>query len=176
MNVDILLPHEVLSALSRFANPDVLHARDGLDPKSEAHLSRVESVAGDRFVSIGLWGDGVPCNWDRSETLEVFTLSLPGLAPPWANLRIPITGLSRKHVSARNTYDDILNVIRWSLTCCYRGEWPLRRHDGEPFGNGDHHRRKRAGDAIGARGLLVEIRGDWSFFKSRFSFPQWNQR
>ena len=48
-----------------------------------------------KLIGVGIWGDGAPCNWDRSDSIEVFSMLLPGLSEEWRNLRIPLTGLSK---------------------------------------------------------------------------------
>ena len=80
-------------------------------------------------------------------------------------------------MSGRNTYDDVFAVIAWSLEALAAGRYPRARHDGEPWRAGeDSQRAKLAGQAMNLRGCLVEVRGDWNFYKSVFSFPQWNER
>ena len=78
-NISMLLPHEMLATLVRFGDREVIYNVDGMDPHTLAHLRYCEREAGCRLVGLGLWGDGAPCNWDRSESLEVFSVNLPGL-------------------------------------------------------------------------------------------------
>ena len=34
---------------------------------------------------LGMWGDGAPCNWDRSGSIEAFSMLLPGLSEECLN-------------------------------------------------------------------------------------------
>ena len=49
-----------------------------MDPLTLEHLVSCEASAGSRLLALGIWGDGVPCNWDRSESAECFTMNFPG--------------------------------------------------------------------------------------------------
>ena len=44
--------------------------------KSELGVATTEPI-----LALGLWMDGVPCNWDRTDSLEVFSLNFPGISP-----------------------------------------------------------------------------------------------
>ena len=72
-----MLPHESIEVLARLGDPIVLQARLGMDPKSQQHLESCEAKAGCQLVGVGLWGDGVPCNWGRTESAECFSVNLP---------------------------------------------------------------------------------------------------
>ena len=84
------------------------------------------------MVPLGLWGDGVPCNWDRTESVEVVSLNLPGQGGQYKNLRLPVTALSRKLVTD-GTWDDIMAVVAWSLQYAAIGKFPTERHNGSPW-------------------------------------------
>jgi len=124
------------------------------------------------LLGLGLWGDGIPCNWDRTESVEVVALNLPGLAGKYHGLRLPITGVSRKQIS-RHTWHDLMKIISWSLQCCADGYWPSCRHDGTPWQEGDSKRASKRG-SLGVQSCLVEVWGDWKFFGETFSFPKHN--
>ena len=170
------LPHELLATLAReSANGTALYAQEGLDPETFAHLRHCEGQAGTRLVCLGLWGDGAPCNWDRTESLETFALNFPGLAGAHAHLRIPLTCFSKKIV-ANGTFDDCLEIIAWSLRHAALGKFPSCRHDGAAFGVGDHHRAANAGRDLGCAAALCEIRADWAFLKEVFHMPGWREK
>ena len=78
-------------------------------------LGAKQQLGGGDFVPVALWGDGVPCNFDRTESLGAFTLSLPGLQGPLRLLRIPLACLTKKFVIEEETSDDILEVVAWSF-------------------------------------------------------------
>lgn len=173
-----LLPHEFVEVLCRLGEKTVLLQTGGLDPKSKEHLEMMQTKAGQPLLALGLWGDGVPCNWDRTESVEVFSLNLPGLTGDNRTLRMPLTALSRKQITP-HTWDDILEVLSWSLRHCFAGTLPRCRHDDSAFWNSDakrlaHYEKLRF--RLGVRACLVEVRGDWKMYKELFHFPAWNTR
>ena len=174
--VSFLLPHELVASLGKTSNLQKLLSKEGFDPKTlEALRQCEESAGGTALLGLGLWGDAVPCNWDRTESLQVFSINCPGLPPPWRGLRLPVTGFSKKHFAGKATHDGIMKVIAWSAEHLALGVWPSSRHDGLPWQPGDVKRRRRAGEALPTRAAMVEFRGDWSHFKECFGLPAWNE-
>ena len=175
--VPFLLPHELVAALSSSAaSPDQLFSREGLSQHGRRHIDMAEQQLGDsRLVPIGLWGDGVPCNYDRSESLECFTVHLPGQTGKYRDLRIPCCVLNKKFVLKDETFDDIMSVLTWSFEQLALGTMPVKKHDGSPFAKQDKKRKKAAGQSI-PRGILVELAGDWAFYKSLLRLPQHNEK
>ena len=171
-----MLPHEYLHVLHHLGNDSVVYDISGLDPRSKSHLDYCQAQAGDRLVALGLWGDGAPCNWDRSESVETFTLNLPGQGGEYKTLRLPLTAISRKQVS-EHTWDDIMTVLTWSLTHAASGTWPRNRHDGTQWWKTDAWRKRKSTKVqLGVKGALVEVRGDWKFYAECFHFPKWNTK
>ena len=173
--IALLLPHEIVEVLCRLGDPVVLRDADGLDDIGARHLADCRASAGDQnMVGIGIWGDGVPCNWDRTESIETISMNLPGQAGKYAAFRVPLTGISKKQIG-KNTWDDVLSVIHWSLVSLAAGVMPSARHDGAPFRASDSKRQKMQGQAVGMKGALVEVRGDWKFFGEVFHLPKHNE-
>ena len=171
-SVAFLLPHEIVHKLHKHGHTDVLTYTGGLDPVAGKHFRSCKLSAGDvPLVPIGLWGDGVPCNWDRTESVEVVSMNLPGQDGQWGPLRIPLVAISKKDVGP-NTMDDLMGVIAWSLRYLAAGVWPSSRHDGSAL---DGKRLNKKG-SLGIRGALVEVRGDWLFFADVFKFPRHNSK
>jgi hypothetical protein len=168
--VSLLLPHECLSKMADLGSQEGLFQREGLDLLSRQHLEKCEALAGCPLLPLGLWGNGAPCNWDRTESLEIFTFNFPGFSGEAKSFRIPICGLSRKNIGP-HTFDDLLSVVVWSLESLAGGHWPRARHDASAWGISDARRARKAGEPLGLRGVLVEIRGDWKFYKEVFRFP-----
>jgi len=168
-----MLPHELVHTLGRFGRVDVLRQKDQLDPLSLAHIQKIESDVKKPMVPLGIWGDGVPCNWDRSASIDCVSLNMPGLGGKWKNLRLPVTCLNHKQV-IYETWIDIMTVITWSLTWAGMGVHPIARHDDTPFLPSDHKRLKAAGSPMISSAALVEVRGDWKFMGEVFSFPKHN--
>ena len=126
-------------------------------------------------MGLGLWGDGVPCNWDRTESVETFALNLPGQNGKYKPLRMPIVSISRKQISP-HTFNDIMEVIQWSLCHCQVGAHPRRRHDGLDWFQSDKDRAKKVGQSTGVASSLIQVRGGWKFYNELFNFPAWNRK
>jgi hypothetical protein len=79
----MLLPHEIVEALLRHTTIDKLVQETDMDSSTSAHLQDAKRKLGmssdQPLMGLGLWADGVPCNWDRTESVEVFTLNVPGI-------------------------------------------------------------------------------------------------
>ena len=125
------------------------------------HLRRCQAQVGIPLVPLGLWGDGIPIQWERAESIEHLAMNLPGLSGPHARLRLPLVTIADKHIS-EHTWDDISEVLAWSFRHCVLGTWPAHRHDGTPWT--DEDRRSRGGYAgrhvarvVVARGTLCEV-------------------
>ena len=176
VNLPMLLPHELLYALSGRANIEVLSSREGMCQATAEHVRKVSELMGcENLVGVSLWGDGVPCNWDKSQTLDVFAFGLPGLPARYKNLRIPLAAINKDHCTAgRESVDDILAILAWSFQCMAQGAMPETRHDGAAFGKGDAKRARWARNEA-PKGILAEVRADWAFYKKAFRFPQHNE-
>lgn len=172
--ISFLLPHELLALIARVSDNDKIYDSAGLDPRSLDHLRACEAIAGTRLVGLGLWGDGAPCNWDRTDSIEVFTINLPGQTGEFKKIRILLTGISKKQVVTSKTFNDMMEVVSWSLRHLAIGLHPRTRHDGTPWATSDSKRQRNSGKPLGVRGALVEVRGDWKFLKECFGFPAWN--
>ena len=164
------IPHEIVHILVKNGILDKLLCKDGMDPLTRQHVESCEADALCKLLGIGLWADGTPCNWDRSESVETLSLSLPGLTGEHKNLRIPITALSCKHVCAE-TWVDICAVIKWSLMILASGDWPTCRHDGTPWRKSDCKRKK---PRKLQRACLAEVRADWDWMAKVYGFPPHN--
>ena len=140
------LPHELLAALlSCCSDISAFMDRSGMDCLCREHLGAAENELGlvaNTLVGVGLWLDGVPCNWDRSESVECVTLNMPGLSGKFGNLRMPIALVEHRYVLKHKTFDDIFAVVAWSLRQCAIGKQPSRRHDNLPWLKSDAGRRK----------------------------------
>lgn len=144
----ILLPHEVLHALATHNDYSELNCKDGFSSGSLAHLQSTEaSLHIHNAQGLGVWLDGCPCNWDRTESLEVMTLSLPGLTLKNKTMRIPLAMVPKRHQVKQNTWDDILKVMAWSFEIAALGIFPHRDHMGMPFAHFRNNARWRVSRA-----------------------------
>ena len=128
----------------------------------------------DALAGVGLHGDGVPCNWDRSESVETVSINLPGLPDAFKKLRLPVVSLPHSSMCAE-TWDDIMEVIAHSFKYAAAGVFMTERHDESPWRPSDAQRKTNAGKSMGYQAVLVEIRGDWKFYAETFHMPKWNQ-
>ena len=154
--------------------------RQRLSTQDRGHLMRgCEQVGADlsRSVGLGLWADGVPYNYDRTKSLDVFSLNVVGFSDhPLGDMRIPLVVLDHRHVIKGQTFDDLLEVLAWSFVCLGVGRFPTRRHDNSAFHpRSDQVRCRKGGSVVGFHAFLVECRGDWKMFKDVFRFPQFNE-
>jgi hypothetical protein len=91
-------------------------------------------------------------------------------------MRIPFTVLPKKFVDKTFTYDDIFKVMVWSMEALASGTWPAARHDGAPWTSHDKARKKNASKPLQIRGVLCEVRGDWSMYSSLFRLGGWSKK
>ena len=151
----------------------ILGCTSKMDSGSKEHLDkcRIESGVAD-MVGYGLHCGGVPHSWDREEGCEVFSINLPGLAPPFQNLRIPLLSLPHSCFGP-NTWDDVMEEIAWSCRFMWHGVNPEKDLRGAVFTNPS--RRKKAGTALRYHACVVEMRGDWKMLAETFHLPRWNE-
>ncbi len=173
-----LLPHEIIAKIFEKGNPTIF--KEGLQPDDEQHLQHAAEHMNlpdhSSLFPLGLWSDAVPCNWDRSQSIDLLVMNFPSLPDEWQKLRIPLF-CCKKHFQAKQiTMDDAMNVIRYSLEALALGCWPSKRHDGSDFLQPqDRNRARNAGNALPCRAVLTQIRGDWKMLKDLFALPQHNE-
>ena len=90
--VQMLLLHEVAHVLHNHLKADSVLDRSGVDALTREHTESCERNARCSLLPMGLWSDGAPFNCDRSESLEIFALNLPGPTGDFKRLRLPLTG------------------------------------------------------------------------------------
>ena len=175
-NLPLLLPHDIIyNMLKHGASLEALLSKEGFTIEAAEHLAHArQELQCHQLLGLGLWMDGVPCNWDRSQSVETVCISFPGLEGQWNNLRVPLVSINKKFVVKQQTFDDIFEILAWSFTCLSTGSMPTCRHDATPWTQLDSSRKIAAGQAIGCQGVLAEVRGDWACFKDTFRFPGWN--
>jgi hypothetical protein len=171
--MSFMLPHECLANMALESNISSLCDSSQLDPEDKAHLKDWQSkLLSDSVVPVGLWIDGTPCNFDRSESLESVCWNLPGNASQ-KSMRVPITAVTKRHLLKEESFDEILAVVAWSFQCLADGVYPTCRHDGTQFNTTDAKRKLKQGKDLGVRALLMQARGDWKMYKETFRLPGW---
>ena len=172
-----LLPHELVYNISQHSSEQVgMYSTDGMGQATRDHIVRAAQELAKNpheIIGLGLWGDGTPCNWDRTQSLETWSLNFPGLKDQMGQLRIPVTSINKKFVVKGETHDDILNVLVWSLNCLVSGELPSTDHLGQPLVG---TQRVKAAKKPLPCAILAEVRADWALLKGIFRFPQHNEK
>jgi len=146
-DVPMVLPHELLDRIGRSSDLNSWSSTEGLSDSAKAHLSSAQRAMGEgpTIVSIGLWIDGTPCNWDRSQSVETFAMSFPGIVGEKSAVRIPFAVMMHRHCITDKTFDDVLAVFVWSLRALVTGVHPQTRHDRAAWRVGEKSRQKQAG-------------------------------
>ena len=172
VKLPFFLPHEIIYAIGRISDHAAMCSHEGLCAASSEHMARaMQELACLQLVAVGLWGDGTPCNWDRSQSIETFSINLPGLPGAGKNLRVPVTAINKNSMAKNITADDIMKVIAWSFKVLATGTMPSVDHEGNPLTG---KRKKLAGKTM-PKGVLAEVRADWAYLKSTFRLPQHNE-
>lgn len=180
-----MLPHELLWAMAKWNSSEVSShklfdwangLREDLRSKLEHETAKLD-LPEDKVVAMGIWVDGVPTKFDRSESLECFSLSFPHLETSAENkhIRLPLTLLNKSFfLKSGETIHAIFKILCWSFHACLQNYFPtVDEHGHEHTSN---WRRKKAGEELGAFGLLLEIRGDWLCYKQTFGLPNWAEK
>ena len=114
------------------------------------------------FIPIGLHGDDVQTvrTSNKYKVLACTWNSCIGTARRYPIFVCPYIRM------APGTVDELLDVIRWSMTCLLAGTWPETDHTGEKFISG--YRARNAGQPLDPshhnhRGVFAQMRGDLKF-------------
>ena len=175
--IPFLLMHELLwsiiqtsgMALKQFTSlPSSL---PGLN-KMKASFCRKFGLAPSECIPLGLHGDGVPHS--KSGTVEVFSWNFIGIPTAERHLFCCIEKmyLCRCGCKGRCTFDAIMRVFVWCLDLVMMKNWPTCRRDGSPWLKSDKWRSRMSG-ALGFCGGLLQVRGDWAWYKVMFAFKGW---
>ena len=73
----------------------------------------------------------------------------------------------------RHTIDAMLSIMVWSFVCMMQNFWPSARHDESPWEPTDKKRASFMGP-LGFYGAMLQVRGDWSWYKQVFGFHPLN--
>jgi len=170
-----LLPHEVMDHMhsvhaDKFQELIVSEQNGSHLLPLVADFAAEMKLPAHKVVPIGLHGDGVPFAAKMRDSLEQFSWNF--CTRP-SSARVLFTAIPKKFVAGKQTMDAILAVFAWSMQMLAVGTWPARRHTGDAWLPSDKDRRKRAGQQFGFHGCLIQVRGDWAFYKAVFNFPSW---
>lgn len=142
-SIPLLLPHELVHTIGKRSNPAALLSGEGFSATAKEHLAKVCAKMQDSSIlGVGFWLDGTPCNWDRSKSVETVSMNMPGLTEGDACMRLPLAVMMKDFMAKKETMDDIMQVLCWSMRCSISGTFPRARHDGSPWGAKDIQRKK----------------------------------
>ena len=168
------LPLDLLDMFWQLGLPESVLSTTRMDATSLQTLNEMKSKLGvSNTIGLGIHGDGVPNNFDRTESSHVITLNLPGVGGEFGRLRIPLCVMPSAKMT-NETMDAIFEVVAWSLRFLQIGSYPAHRHDGSAWLPSDASRAKKTGP-LEFRAVLVEIRGDWDFYSKTLHFPFHNE-
>ena len=178
VDVPVLLPHEVLQVMVA-QNPEAVGALQAsaeqgayLLPAVE-HFAKEFEIAREKVIPIGFHGDGVPFSAKMGDSLEQFSWNFPALQ---GGGRILFAAVPQSCLWESATFDELLSVWSWSMAQFVNGRYPSVRRNGSDFGEKGREREALAGQQLSHAGCLVQLRGDWAFYKSTFRFPSWASR
>ena len=175
-SIPLLLPHELVHTIGKRSNLTALLAGEGFSAIAKEHLAKVCALMQDSSIlGVGFWLDGTPCNWDRSKSVETVSMNMPGLTKGDACLRLPLAVMMKDFMAKKETMDDIMQVLSWSIQCSISGTFPTARHDGSPWGAKDVQRKKKSGQPLSLKSVAVELRADWACLKDTFRLPGWRE-
>lgn len=171
-----LLPHELFAKFLGVQGPG--HFQIGYNnPRLEElrqQYCRELQMDPERFIGLGIHGDGVA--HQTSGSVEVFSWNFLNEASGGERFLSAVVDKQyccQCGCSGRHTTDHIMRVLAWSFTCILNGDYPTSRDDGTAWGKFDKDRRSLKG-SLGGRGGILQIRGDWSWYKQIFQFPGWS--
>ena len=180
----ILLPHEMLHAFYKL-NPeqffDVWVGSDGVRgilefwERSFEHMPFLRNhpyaaqILETPSLSIPyrLWGDEAPVS--KHHGLGLFSISSCLTSKPSMLSRLLMFLYIAKQLQS---FDEIWDVITWSLTCCAEGVMPSRDHLRQRYTAGSGARFRHAGEEIagGSKFFLTQVVGDIKHLCETFGF------
>ena len=102
--IPILLPHELVAKLFQCGDREALLSQEGMCEETKAHVQECSTKLGcDDLLGVGIWNDGCPCNWDRTKSVEVLSLNLPGLGDDNKGMRIPLLVIMKDRIVKNQT-------------------------------------------------------------------------
>ena len=72
------------------------------------------------------------------------------------------------------TYFAMFQILHWSLAALAEKRWPLMRHDGTAWADGDDHRSSQSGKLLMVRMACIFLKGDWAEYAHTFGLSAWN--
>jgi len=172
----VLLPHEVLGWYIQ--NNDNRLALWTAKPEHSifrAARAWCDSFEVDlmKFIPLGVHGDGVPFASKMRDSLECISYNI---ITDVSGVRILYTTFPKSWSAGKETWDALFRVFAWSMRHLMMGCCPRMREDGGAWKSTDAARASASGQALGFHAAVLQIRGDWAFYKEVFAFPHWKAK
>jgi hypothetical protein len=174
VRLPFILLHEMMAMLMQTVQVGAVCTFQDVGMESKRkRFAESNAIDFNTLVPIGFHGDGVP--HQKNRTVEVFSWNFAA-QPFWE--RFLFTCIEKWYLcncgcNGAHTINAIMRIFVWSLEVLLVGCWPTARHDNTPWDpNTDKHRRNRNGQ-FKFRGVLMQIRGDWAWYKQMFGFKGW---
>ena len=175
--IPFLLPHEILFVFSKRSEKKDLLQTGGMCELSKKHLANIQMQFQVReAIGFGLWIDGTPYNYDRSQILKYISLNFPDFFPPNGILRIFLCCIPKHWCIKGITLSKMLGIVSWSFFYLANCIWPSARHDCSFWHPADKKRSTFNGKALPFTAFLLEVRGNWAMRKEVFQFPGWRDK
>ena len=71
------------------------------------------------------------------------------------------------------TLQPMFEAMAWDCETMLRGTWPLQRHDGRAFGDGEDHWSRSAGQDLGFSAVCCCLKADWMEWVHTLGLPTW---
>jgi len=126
-----------------------------------------------KFIPLGVHGDGVPFASKMRDSLECISYNI---ITDLSGVRILYTTFPKSWSAGKNTWDVLFRVFAWSMRHLMMGCCPRMREDGGAWKSSDDARANASGKALGFHAAVLQIRGDWAFYKEVFAFPHWKAK
>ena len=183
-DLHVMPPHEVLATAHDGERASMVKEldkalKDGqLPPCYTNHPVVQKASAGEVVLPLALFLDGV--RYGRRGAILGITVQtiFPGS-------RKYLTVALRKKLACTCgcrkwcTLYPIFKMLHWSLTALSQGVWPESDHLHklwDPDSPRELWRQRRAGNPLGFKGALVQIRSDWSELTGTLGFPPWSAK
>ena len=186
--VNMFLPHEIIADLANEVGldrlcmtPEEWAQQQGLGDLVRnwgAHPDVGMAVGLDKVAVVGLHCDGVPYTTSSraGASKSIYAASLNVVSSPESRIRSrrqPLFLLRKTRFcdcgcGGFHTFQQVFEILAWSLTILKSGTLPTCRHDGSPWTAHDRKVRVVAGEL--PRAALLQVRGDWEFFAQAFRF------
>ena len=125
-----------------------------------------------KFIPLGIHGDGVPFAAKMRDSLECISFNILTEAH---GVRLLFTTFPKSRSAGKETLDALFKVLAWSMRHLMLGTFPTVREDVLDWTKKDVARATWSGKHLGFHAAVLQVRGDWAFYREVFAFPHWTK-